>query len=98
MKGTMKTAFISLIFLFGSAICQWSIEPRQKIEPRENSGKVICIFHLLDESFCYWVDWAVGTVLKMFAIFLNYPIFEGSLILYFHGQNKYKVRVTVCCT
>ena len=44
MKGTMKTAFISMIFLFGSAICQWSIEPRQKIEPRENSGKVICTY------------------------------------------------------
>ena len=90
MKGTMKTAFISMIFLFGSAICQWSIEPRQKIEPRENSGKVICIFHLLIESFCFWADYAVRTVLKMFAILLNkYPIFEGSLHFYFHGQNKY---------
>jgi len=37
MKATMKVAFISTIFWFGIALSQ-VIEPRQKIEPRQNSG------------------------------------------------------------
>ena len=27
-----------MIFLFGSGLCQVEIEPRQEIQPRENSG------------------------------------------------------------
>ena len=36
-------------------------------------------------------------VLKINTILLKYPTFEGGLVIY-HGQKKYKIRVSVNCS
>ena len=36
----------------------------------------------------FWSDWAVMAVLKISAVLLKYPTFEGG---FFHGHNKQKI-------
>ena len=43
--------------------------------------------------FYFWADWAVRAVLKISALFLNYPTFER-FFSGFHVQNNYKIRVS----
>ena len=44
--------------------------------------------------FCYLADWAIKAVRKNSAILLEHPTFEG-FFSQFHGQNKYKIGVSV---
>ena len=47
--------------------------------------------------FCFWADWAVRAVLKISSVLLLSILLLEVFLLYFHGQNKYKNRVSVCC-
>ena len=35
---------------------------------------------------CFAPDWAIGAVMKILAVLLKYPTFEG--FFYFHGKNN----------
>ena len=46
--------------------------------------------------FCFWQIWVVKALLKISAVLLKYSTFRGVFVI-FHGQNNYKIRVSVRC-
>jgi hypothetical protein len=45
--------------------------------------------------FWFWSGFGLAAVRKISSILLKYPSFEG---IFFHGQNKYKSRVSAHCS